>query len=437
MRTDHSPRTARTTTATPSPTAWRSRIVGHADVAPSEIIANPANWRRHPASQRRALRAVLADVGWVSRVIVNRTTGHLVDGHARVEEALARGEPTVPVDYVELTPDEERRVLALLDPIAGLAETDPNALGELIASISTGDADLAELLEALAASAGATRPELADPDDVPEPPEPAAIYVQPGQLWGLGTHRILCGDALDPDGVGRLLMGERPTLLVSDPPYGIQLNLARRHALSEPARPAAASRGRGHRRVRLAGDERADWSAAFELVPSLAVGYVWHPAMHVAEVITGLERIGFEFVSEIVWVKSRWAVSPKWYHWQHECCLVVRRRGARTRFLGGRDQGTVWEAPSPKVGGPGADPKVDHPSQKPVVLFERPIRNHLRPGGIVFDPFLGSGTTLVAAERAHRRCLGIEIEPAFVQVAIERWQGITGVRAELIDEGGR
>ena len=436
MRTNDPQRAARTSAVAPPSTPWRSRIVGHADVAPSEIVANPANWRRHPASQRRAIRAVLADVGWVTRVIVNRTTGHLVDGHARVEEALARGEHTVPVEYVELTPDEERRVLALLDPVAGLAETDPNALGELIASISTGDADLAELLEALAASAGVTRPELADPDDVPEVPEPAATYVRPGQLWGLGTHRILCGDALDPDGVARLLMGERPTLLVSDAPFGVNLDLARRHALNDSS-GSAASRGPGHRRVRLAGDERADWSAAFELVPSLDVLYVWHAAKHVAAVIAGLERIGFEFVSEIVWVKSRWAVGPRWYHWQHESCIVVRRRGARTRFLGGRDQGTVWEAPSPKVGGPGADPKVDHPSQKPVVLFERPIRNHLRPGGIVFDPFLGSGTTLVAAERAHRRCLGIEIEPAFVQVAIGRWQALTGVRAELIDEGDR
>ena len=100
----------------------------------------------------------------------------------------------------------------------------------------------------------------------------------------------------------------------------------------------------------------------------------------------------------------------------------------------GRAQGTVWEAPSPKVGGPGADPKVDHPAQKPVLLFERPIRNHLPVGGLLYDPFLGSGTSLVAAEISHRRCLGMEIEPAIVQVVIERWQAITGERAELVDE---
>jgi DNA modification methylase len=168
-------------------------------------------------------------------------------------------------------------------------------------------------------------------------------------------------------------------------------------------------------------------------VPSLDVAYVWRPALYGHEVAAGLLRIGFELASEIVWVKSRWAVGQRWYHWQHESCLVARRPAARMPFLGGRDQGTVWEAPSPKVGGPDADPKVDHPAQKPVVLFERPIRNHLHPGEAVYDPFLGSGTTLIAAELSQRRCYGLEIDPRFAQVAIERWEGVTGERAVRLD----
>ena len=197
----------------------------------------------------------------------------------------------------------------------------------------------------------------------------------------------------------------------------------------------AELRAPGQRRIGLSGDERADWSAAWAFVPSLAVGYFWHPAVHAGAVIAGLEGIGFELVGEIVWVKARWAVGPRSDQWAHKSCLVVRRQGARTRFLAGRDQGTVSEAPSPKVGGNGADSKVDHPAQKSVVLFERPIRNHLPPGGLICDPFLGSGTTLVARERSHRRCLAIEIDQLFVQVAIERWQAVTGRRAEFIAEG--
>ncbi len=128
-------------------------------------------------------------------------------------------------------------------------------------------------------------------------------------------------------------------------------------------------------------------------------------------------------MSEIVWVKARWAVGRAGITGQHESCLVVRRHGSRLRFLGGRDQGTVWEAPSPKVGGPGADPKVDHPAQKPVVLFERPIRNHLPSAESCYDPFVGSGHD---PDRRPRSAAGaasaMEIDPAFVQVAIERWQ---------------
>lgn len=410
---------------------WRTRIVGHADIPPGDLIAHPENWRRHPRAQRRALRASLGGVGWVQSVVVNRLTGRLVDGHARVEEALARGEPTVPVTFVELTEAEERLVLATLDPIGAAAVADPDALSALLAALGPIDADLTGVLEHLGASrtlAGAV-----DPDDLPSLPEPAATVVRLGQLWNCGGHRLLCGDALDSQAVRRLLAGDRPQLLVTDPPWGVNLDLGRRHAGAAGA--GRAPRGEGHREVRLAGDERADWSAAFELVPSLQVAYVWHSAIHVGVVVAGLERMGFEVVSQVIWTKTRWALTNRWYQWQHEPCLVVRRPGSRLRFRGGRDQGTIWEAPSPKLGGQDADPKVDHPAQKPVLLFERPIRNHLAPGGLVYEPFLGSGTCLVAAELAGCRCLAMEIEPRFVQLAIERWQRLTGRTAVLVEEG--
>jgi len=123
-----------------------------------------------------------------------------------------------------------------------------------------------------------------------------------------------------------------------------------------------------------------------------------------------------------------------WYHWGHEPCWVVRRAGAKVPFLGERNQSTVWRAPSPKMGLAGSeDTKADHPTQKAVVLFERPISNHLRPGDAVYDPFLGSGTAVIAAERLGRRCYALEIEPRYVQVAIERWQGFTGREAVRLD----
>ena len=140
----------------------------------------------------------------------------------------------------------------------------------------------------------------------------------------------------------------------------------------------AHARTKGHRHTSISGDTRVDWSEAFALVPSLAVGYVWHAGVHAAEVAEGLERIGFEIVAQVIWDKGLFAMGRSWYHWSHEPCWVVRKKGAKVRFLGSRDQATIWRAPSPKMIMAGsAEPRLDHPTQKPLVLFETPIRNHL------------------------------------------------------------
>lgn len=148
-------------------TGWRDRIIGFDRVAPDQLLANPRNWRTHPGTQRDALRGSLEDVGWVDAIMVNTTTGHVVDGHARIEEALTKGEPTVPVLYVELSENEEQLVLATFDPIAAMAETDGDRLQQLLddTRVST-DSDLTALLESLAASTSAYVPE---PSDQHEP----------------------------------------------------------------------------------------------------------------------------------------------------------------------------------------------------------------------------------------------------------------------------
>jgi DNA methylase len=438
------------TTAVPA--AWRNRIVGTGAEAPAALVPNERNWRSHPTLQHEALAGVLEQVGWVGQVLVNRTTGRLVDGHLRVELALARGEASVPVTYVELSEAEEALVLATLDPLAAMAEADAGKLAELLAQLQSDDAAVTRLLADLADANHLRRAGLVDPDEVPALPEPADVYVQRGELWLLGEHRLLVGDATDPGAVARLLDGRQPTLLATDPPYGVSLDPTWRDGvynalgpaeqpymripIDEPPEdaPRASTRrgGRtaGHRNTTLSGDTRVDWSAAFELVPSLTVGYVWHAGVHAAEVAAGLERIGFEIVAQVIWDKGLFAMGRSWYHWAHEPCWVVRRKGAKVPFLGERNQATVWRAPSPKMIMAGStEAKQDHPAQKPAVLAETPIANHLAPGDSVYDPFLGSGTTIIAAERLGRRCLALEIEPRYAQVAIERWQAFTGGEA--------
>jgi DNA modification methylase len=429
--------------------AWRNRIVGSGEEAPERLVANPRNWRTHPASQRAALRGSLAEVGWVQQVLVNRRTGHVVDGHARVEEALSRGEPSVPVLYVELGPDEEALVLATLDPIGAMATRDDDTLHAILADITVDDVGLAALLRDLAAP----RKGLTDPDELPLVPDEADVWVKPGELWLLGEHRLLCGDATSARDVERLLDGAAPTLLSTDPPYGVSLDPTWRDGVYNALGPAeapymridgqpdaedttGAPRGRhtrtaGHRNTTLSGDTRIDWSEAFALVPSLQVGYVWHAGVHASAVAQGLVRIGFEIVAQVIWDKGLFAMGRSWYHWAHEPCWVVRKPGIPNLYLGSRDQSTIWRAPSPKMIMSGSrEEKYDHPAQKPAVLCEIPIRNH---AGDVYDPFVGSGTTIIAAEALGRRCYAIELDPRYAQVTIERWRAFTGAEPERVD----
>jgi hypothetical protein len=187
--------------------AWRSRIAGHAEVDPSDLVPNPRNWRTHPAEQQAALSGALTEVGWVAEVLVNRTTGHVVDGHLRVELGVARHEPTVPVTYVELSEDEERLVLATLDPLAAMASAEQHALATLLAGLAPEHQALVTPLAALAEEHGLDRRVLADPDEIPALPDDATLYVERGSLWRLGEHRLLCGDSTEPADVARLMAG--------------------------------------------------------------------------------------------------------------------------------------------------------------------------------------------------------------------------------------
>ncbi len=442
-------------------TAWRTRIVGSGEAAPDQLLANPRNWRVHPRAQQRALAGALDEVGWVAQVLVNQRTGHVVDGHLRVELAISRGEPSVPVTYVDLSEEEERLVLATLDPLVAMAEADRSVLEELLRDLAVDDAGLRGLLDGLADQYKlAVHGGAGDPDALPPEPDDADVYVQPGDLWQLGEHRLLCGDATNPQDVARLLDGATPRLLATDPPYGVELDptwrdraghnglgpaeppyMLRDGAMDHPAADDATAaphgghgRTRGHRNTSLSGDTRIDWSDAFALVPSLEVGYVWHAGVHAAAVAQGLVRVGFEIVEQVIWDKGLFAMSRSWYHWAHEPCWVVRKPGVPHLFIGERDQATVWRAPSPKMIMSGStEEKIDHPTQKPVVLFETPIRNHLRAGEAVYEPFSGSGSCLIAAERLGRRCYAMELDPKYVQLAKERWERSTGREAVQVD----
>jgi DNA modification methylase len=377
--------------------AWRSRILGHGEEAPDQLLANPRNWRIHPKAQQEALAGVLSEVGWVQDVIVNQRTGHVVDGHARVELAISRGEAKVPVVYVDLDENEEGIVLAALDPLAGMAVQDPEKWQTLLAEITVSDEALRAML-APGPTAGNT-----DPDAVPS--VPADPVAQPGDLWLLGEHRLLCGDSTKAEDVARLMGGVAPLLTVTDPPWGVEYD-------------GGASNEK--KRERLAGDESAAlYDAAMRHSPS-QVAYLWHAGTKAGAVYVALAELGWTVRAQIIWNKlnAHYAAASADYKQRHEPCLYAVR--APSQYVGPTNEPTVWDIPQPSK-------NELHPTQKPVECMERAIRNHAAPE--VYDPFLGSGTTLIACERLGRRCYAMEIEPKYVDVAVRRWEEYTGRKA--------
>jgi DNA modification methylase len=259
---------------------------------------------------------------------------------------------------------------------------------------------------------------LTDPDDIPEmPAEPVSRL---GDVWLLGRHRLVCGDSTNPGDVARALNGVKPHLMVTDPPYGVSYDPTWRTILAE--NPSGIAMGT------VLNDDRADWREAWSLFPG-DVAYVWHGGLHAGTVAESLEAAGFAIRSQIIWDKCRLIIGRGDYHWSHEPAYYAVRKGKTGHWEGGRSQTTVWQIPHRKN-------ESGHSTEKPVECMKRPMENNSSPGQAVYEPFSGSGTTIIAAEMTGRSCHAIELNPAYVDVAVWRWQAFTGEKA-ILDGDGR
>jgi DNA modification methylase len=233
-------------------------------------------------------------------------------------------------------------------------------------------------------------------------------------VWILGKHRIVCGDCTDQGTVDKALNGVKPHLMVTDPPYGVEYN---------PAWRAEAGVNKNKAKMgKVLNDDRADWREAWALFPG-DVAYVWHASLFTREVLDSLEACGFKHRSMIIWSKDRFTLGRGDYHWQHEPAWYVVKDGKTGHYAGGRSQSTVWTIPARD------DKGVGHGTQKPVECMKRPIENNSSPGQAVYEPFSGSGTTIIAGEMTGRCVHAIELNPAYVDVAVKRWQDFTGKQA--------
>ena len=218
--------------------------------------------------------------------------------------------------------------------------------------------------------------------------------------------------------VKAVLAGRKPQLMVTDPPYGVDYDPAWRHRLG-------VNKSGKSRKIR--NDDRADWAAAWSLFPG-QIGYVWHGALHATTVAASLTKTGFSIRAQIIWAKERLVMGRGDYHWQHEpCWYAVRSKG---HWTGDRKQTTLWSIPTG-----GQDVETERATQKPVECMRRPMLNNSDSGQAVYEPFLGSGTTLIAAETTGRICLAAELEPRYADVSVRRWQAFTGKPAVLESTG--
>lgn len=398
----------------------RDRVVELVRVRAGELVAHPGNWRRHPERQRAALRGILREIGYADALLARREGESfvLIDGHLRKS---LDPEQVVPVLVLDVSAEEAETLLATLDPLAALAEADPEPLARLLERVESSNQAVRDLLEGLARGAGLPLMRgLVDPEAIPAPP--ARPQTKPGDLWALGEHRLLCGDATKRADLGRLVGGEPAEMLWTDPPYGV------------------AYRGKTPRALRIENDDADGVDALLEsafaaidaaLSPGAAL-YVAHPAGPLSATF-GARFLaqGWRYHQTLVWVKDRMVLGHADYHFRHESLLYGRKPGAgrwgrgHRGWHGGNGQDSVFEIPRPAA-------SREHPTAKPVELVRRCVANSSRVRAHVLDPFAGSGPTLIACEELGRRARLVELDPVYCDVIVRRWEAFTGRSAARI-----
>lgn len=448
-----------------------------------KVVPNPRNPNQHSDSQIELLAKIIKAQGWRAPVTVSTRSGMIVRGHGRLAAARLLNLPKVPVDYQDYATEEEEYADLIADNrLAELADLDNRMLLDLIEEIDTGEIDIEltgytekDIQNIIDALAGATNTVNGNEDSVPAVAEPICKL---GELWELGPHRLLIGDATDPAQVKRLMGGEKAAMVFTDPPYGV--------SYQDPEGKFGM----------LANDDlTGDDLVAKLLLPAFknmvaatmdeAAFYIWHASATRDDFSYAIKAAGLLERQYLIWVKTSATFGRADYHWGHEPCFYAGKgdrspafHGDRTQqtvlraslatdkslattigaglvILNGSGQGRLYLSPKPPKGKklrhlrviPGEavtiagetsnndvwevanDTGTQHPTQKPVELARRAITNSSQPGDIVLDLFLGSGTTIIGAEITGRRGYGAELDPQYGSVIIQRWEEFTGRKA--------
>jgi DNA modification methylase len=406
-------------------TDWPADKVERRAVA--DLVPYARNARTHSEAQVAQIAASIKEWGWTTPCLID-PEGGIIAGHGRILAAQKLGIKEVPCMVAEGWTDAQKKAYVLADNKLALnAGWDDDLLKVELGELSDLDFDLdligfdeSELAGLLDTTEGLT-----DPDATPEV-QAEAITVK-GDTWLLGKHRLRCGDSTSADDVATLLNGVEPHLMVTDPPYGVEYDPDwRNRADRANGKPYGASAV-----GTVQNDDKADWSEAYVLFPG-DVAYVWHPAGATGLVFgETLQRSGFDIRMVIIWAKQQFPIGRGHYHVQHEPCFyaVRKKSGATAHWNGDRKQSTLWQIDKPRKSDTG------HGTQKPVECMRRPIVNNSSPGQAVYEPFCGSGTTIIAGEMEGRHIYAMELDERYCDVIIRRWQEFTGQSATLESDG--
>jgi DNA modification methylase len=395
-----------------------------------QLRPDPANPRWIGQEELDSLERSIRSFGFVQPVLARREDGTVVGGHQRLVAARRLGLRTVPVTYLDLSIEQARLLNLALNKISG--SWDEQLLARLLADLQAsptvdltlsgfGEDEVRDLLRSLDTREKKERVEDFDLDaELDEAARSARS--KPGDLWALGEHRILCGDATKPEDVERLLAGARPSMAFTDPPYNVSLG-------------DHGGQQRGSRKRRIANDsmDPIAWEIfvrawGHNLLTSVdGALYVCMSSKEIPLVSRVLAEEGGHWSDTLIWRKDRFVLGRADYHRAYEPIWFGWREGTNHHWCGDRDQDDVWEIARP------ADAPL-HPTMKPLPLMERAIVNSSEPSGLVLDLFAGSGSTLIACERTGRRCAALELDPRYVDVVLARWERFSGQSAERIDD---
>ncbi len=400
-------------------------------VAIEELRPDAANPRRISDAELESLTRSIREFGLVDPIIARREDRLVIGGHQRLIAARRCSLKSVPVIFLDLTKEQAKLLNLALNRISG--DWDKDLLGRLLSELSSvaeldlslsgfSDEELRKHLKSMESWERRERLESFDLDDALKAAQ-AAPVARTGDLWLMGDHRLLCGDSTDA--VARLMNGHKASLLATDPPYLVDYSGG-----NHPA--SKGNKGKPNRDKSW--DEYVDPEASVEfyrkflalglehLRPNSAV-YQWHAHRHQALVEQAWRECGLLVHQQIIWEKARGVLTHSHYLWAHEPCFYGWVEGKPPAKKPPHDERTVW-----RLDQRGSSMNI-HPTQKPVELFMKPIEFHTEPGDIVYEPFLGSGTQLIAAEKLGRVCYAMEKEPRYVDVALMRWEAFTGQKA--------